>query len=257
MMQLAQRQNLIIIAMMAALAGLAWTDTYFRAQDMGDMSVTSMEAMSTNQRSFWADAALFLPMWAIMMAAMMLPSMMPMVVIFSTIHRNRRAKSQAYIPTWVFLTGYMIVWVCSGVPGYLAKVGLESLVDQFRSFQSAGAVVGGLVLVGAGLYQLSPLKDKCLAHCRTPFGFILHDWREGYGGALQMGVKHGWYCLACCWALMMLMFPVGVMNLTWMAGLALLIFVEKLAPWGRLIPRLSGAALVVVGASLTLGLVQG
>ena len=247
---------LVIILALLALTGVAWANMHSRYQSMGTMSLTSMDSMSMSmeQRSFWGDAALFLPMWSVMIVAVMLPTMMPMVLIFSTIYRNRRAKGQVYVPTWVFLLGYMIVWALSGAPGYLAKVGLESLVDQFPSFQSAGAVIGGLVLIGAGLYQLSPLKDKCLSHCRTPLGFIMHDWREGYGGALRMGVRHGWYCLGCCWALMIVMFPVGVMNLVWMGALAVLIFVEKLVPHGRWVSRLSGLALMVAGVSLAAGI---
>ena len=128
------------------------------------------------------------------------------------------------------------------------------MADQFSFFQSAANVVGGLVLIGAGLYQLSPLKDKCLSHCRTPLGFILHDWREGYRGTLLMGVHHGWYCLGCCWALMVVMFPVGVMNLVWMGGLATLIAVEKLVPHGRGVARLSGLALMAAGVFLAAGL---
>ena len=249
--------SLVVILALLALAGLAWADMYGRYQSMGTMSMTSMSSMSMpmEQRSFWEGATLFLPMWTVMMAAMMLPAMMPMVLTFSTIYRNRRATSQAYVPTWVFLAGYMIIWALSGVPGYLTKVGLESLVDQFPSFQSMAAVVGGLVLIGAGLYQLSPLKDRCLSHCRTPLGFILHDWREGYRGTLLMGIHHGWYCLGCCWALMVVMFPVGVMNLVWMGGLAALILVEKLVPHARWVTRFSGLALIAAGVSLAVGLV--
>ena len=152
--------NLPIVFALLALAGLAWADMYFRAQDMGSMSMTSAGSMemSTHHRSFWENASLFLPMWTVMMAAMMLPSMLPMVLSFSTIYRNRGARSQSYVPTWVFLAGYMLVWTISGVPGYLTKVGLESVVDQFPTFHSAAAVVGGVVLIGAGAYQLSPLK---------------------------------------------------------------------------------------------------
>ena len=248
--------NLPIVLALLALAGLAWADMYIRSQDMGSIFMTSAGsmAMATHQRSFWENASLFLPMWAVMMAAMMLPSMLPMVLSFSTIYRNRGARSQSYVPTWVFLAGYMLVWIMSGVPGYLTKVGLESLVDRFPTFHSAAAVAGGVVLIGAGAYQLSPLKGKCLSHCRTPLSFILHHWREGYGGALLMGVRHGLYCLGCCWALMAVMFPVGVMNLVWMGALSTLIFAERLVPYGSWVTRTSGLALMVAGVSLSVGL---
>ena len=267
--------SLAIVLAILVMTGVAWSAMYSRYQDMGSMSITSvdplfmtsMDSLDTgdmgdggpmpmpgNERDFWRGASLFLPMWAVMMSAMMLPAMLPMALTFSTIYRNRRAKGQVYVPIWVFLLGYMIIWGLSGVPGYLAKVGLESLVGKFPTFESAAAVVGGLVLIGAGLYQMSTLKDKCLSHCRTPMSFIVHDWREGYGGALLMGVHHGLYCVGCCWALMVVMFPVGVMNLVWMGGLAVLIFLEKIVPGGQWVSRSSGLVLIIAGASLSAGL---
>ena len=264
--------TLAIVLAILVMSGVAWSATYSGYRDMDGISISGVDALfmtsmdstamgdsgpmptSGNERDFWREASLFLPMWAVMMSAMMLPAMLPMALTFSTIYRSRRAKGQIYVPIWVFLLGYMIIWGLSGVPGYLAKVGLEFLVGRFPTVESAAAVVGGLVLIGAGLYQLSALKDKCLSHCRTPMSFIVHDWREGYGGALHMGVHHGLYCVGCCWALMVVMFPVGVMNLVWMGGLAGLIFLEKIVPGGRWVSRSSGLALILAGISLSAGL---
>jgi predicted metal-binding membrane protein len=220
---------------------------------MEDVATPSM-AMPSDQGSFWGDAVMFLPMWSVMMAAMMLPSMLPMVLTFSAVYHRRRANSGAYVPTWVFLSGYAIIWASTGVPGYLAKAGLDALGDHLANPAPAAALAGGLVLIGAGLYQLSPAKDRCLSHCRTPFGFIMQGWREGYGGALQMGLRHGLYCLGCCWALMAVLFPVGVMNLAWMGGLAALVFLEKLSPQGVWLARGSGLTLIVAGAFLATGI---
>ena len=248
--------SLTIIVAIMVLAGLAWADMYLRAQSMGTSSMTGMDSIlvAGSHGAFWGDGAVFLPMWSVMMAAMMLLSTMPMVIAFSTINRSRRGSGEAYVPTWIFVAGYAVVWVLSGVPGYLAKVGLTTLADQLSSVQSAAGLLGGIVLVGAGLYQLSPLKTRCLSKCRTPMSFVIHNWRDGYRGALLMGVHHGLYCLGCCWALMVVMFPVGIMNLAWMAGLALLILVEKVAPLGRRVARVSGLGLVLAGVSLATGL---
>ena len=242
-----------IVLAILLLAGLAWLDVYSRSQDMSAVSMNSIETIP-DPRGFWVDAALFLPMWTVMMGAMMLPAVTPLVLAFSTVYRRQHAEGGPHVPTWVFLAGYTLVWAISGVPGYLAKEGLESLAAQTTSVQSAAPVVGGLVLVGAGLYQLTSFKERCLAHCRTLMGFIVNDWRDGYSGALSMGVHHGLYCLGCCWALMAVMFPMGIMNLAWMGGLAVLIFAEKMAPRGELVARVSGLGLVAAGISLAAGL---
>ena len=148
-------------------------------------------AMAIQDRPLWRDVSLFLPIWAIMMAAMMLPAFLPMAITFSNVSRRRRATSHTYVPIWVFVAGYVVLWSLSGVPGYISKIGLESLSGQFPSVQTGAALVGALVVIGAGLYQLTPWKDRCLSHCRNPMSFVMHDWQEGYAGAFRMGINPG------------------------------------------------------------------
>ena len=245
--------TLILVLCLLGLAAFAWTDIYFRSRTMTMTGIDPL-AMATQDRPLWRDLSLFLPMWAIMMAAMMLPAFLPMAITFSNVSRRRRATSHTYVPIWVFVAGYVVLWSLSGVPGYLSKLGLETLAGQFPSVQTGAALVGALVVIGAGLYQLTPWKDRCLSHCRNPMSFVMHDWQEGYAGAFHMGINQGWYCLGCCWALMLVMLPLGIMNLMWMAGLAVVILLERLAHtvW---VSRISGLALTAAGLNLALRLV--
>ena len=219
------------------------------------MTLTSIDPLAMEKRPLWRDVSLFLPMWAIMMAAMMLPAFIPMATTFSSVYRRRRATSHAYVPSWVFVAGYVVLWSLSGVPGYLGKLGVESLAGRFTSVQTGAALVGASVVIAAGLYQLTSWKEQCLSRCRNPMSFVMHDWQEGYAGAFRMGINQGWYCVGCCWALMLVMLPLGLMNLIWMAGLAVVILLERLAPTGLRVSRISGLALTAAGLILAIRLV--
>lgn len=191
--------------------------------------------------------ALFL-MWAVMMVAMMLPSTLPYLFAFSGEQVRRRRRGLTVVPVAFFLTGYFAVWTtfsagCAALQALLHTIGLLSPM-MFLS----NLALAGLVLLAGGLYQWSPLKQACLHHCRSPLGFLLSDWREGRSGAFRMGVDHGVICVGCCWALMLLPFAAGVMNLAGMAGISALLLLEKAAPGGPLVGRICGAVLVVTGA---------
>ena len=204
-------------------------------------------AMATAPPSLLLQGALFLGMWTTMMVAMMFPTAAPMVYTFAAIYRSRKEQGAAYVPSWVFLAGYLLVWAAMGIPGFAASWGLGAAAHMFARLGSYGPLAMGAIISVAGLYQLSPLKYACLSHCRTPLGFILHHWRDGYKGALQMGTAHAWYCVGCCWMLFATMLAVGVMNLAWMGAVTLLIFAEKLLPQGVLVSRVTGALLLVGG----------
>jgi predicted metal-binding membrane protein len=193
------------------------------------------------------EAALFVAMWTIMMIAMMFPAVAPMVLLFRTVHEKRGATNKGFVPTWVFVLGYLLVWTFFGVLAYFVDMLIGQLAMSFPKLQSYGAVIGGAVLIFAGLYQLTPLKNVCLVHCRSPVNFIMHRWKEGYLGSLLMGMDHGAYCLGCCWGLMLVLFVVGIMNIAWMGVLALIIFVEKTTKHGILVSRLVGCSLIVLG----------
>lgn len=193
------------------------------------------------------EAGLMLLMWGLMMVAMMLPSAAPMLLLHATLTRRRRARGEAAAATGLFASGYLIVWMLFSLVAVLLQYGLQQavLLSPMLALTSQG--MAGLVLIGAGLYQWSPLKEACLRHCRSPLEFVLTRWREGRRGALVMGLHHGAYCLGCCWMLMLLLFVGGVMSLVWIAGLALWVLVEKLAPAGHWLGRLLGGVLVAWG----------
>jgi predicted metal-binding membrane protein len=190
----------------------------------------------------------FTGIWVTMMAAMMLPSVAPTVLTYSRIARHRTATGgRPLAAPWIFVAGYLLVWTVYGLAAY----GLYRIVDAigggFLDWDRGGPWVAGLALVGAGLYQLTPLKEVCLRHCRTPLHFVLHGFREGRLGALIMGVEHGGYCVGCCWGLMVALFALGVMSLTWTAVVAAVIFLEKVTRLGARFSRIVAFALIVVG----------
>jgi len=194
-------------------------------------------------------AVLVLGMWAVMMAAMMLPSAAPMILFYGTIARGRRARGDLTVGSGVFAGGYLLVWAAFS----LAAVGLQFVAEQAAllspMMEMTSIGLSGVLLIAAGLYQWTPLKQACLRRCRSPLEFVMTQWREGVRGAFVMGLKHGAYCLGCCWLLMMLLYVGGVMNLGWIAGLALFVLVEKLAPAGHWLGRAAGAGLIVWGGA--------
>ncbi len=228
------------IATLALLAVAAWAAVIIWMR-----SPTMMDAMPG--KATLSGAALFVGMWLLMMAAMMLPSVTPVVLLFRTIQLGRRTTGRPAVPTAAFVAGYLVIWVLAGVLADLAYLLVQAAGDHLQAGSPAVARIGGGILVLAGLYQCSPLKFVCLSHCRSPFHFIMHGLREGRLGALRMGASHGAYCLGCCWGIMAVLFVVGLINLAWMAALSLLIVVEKSAPWGVAISRLMGVLFILLG----------
>jgi predicted metal-binding membrane protein len=183
-----------------------------------------------------------------MMAAMMLPGSAPMIAAFATINRSRRARGAPAVATAIFLAGYLIVWtgfsaLATGMQWLLQASGLVTTM-----MQSASYYFSAVLFFAAGAYQFSPLKQRCMTHCRSPDGFILSEWRDGATGALVMGFRHGLYCTGCCIGLMLLLFAVAVMDLRWVAALAVLVTAEKLLPRPRFWRMAIGIALIAVGA---------
>jgi predicted metal-binding membrane protein len=186
-------------------------------------------------------------MWAVMMVAMMVPTAAPMILIFATLNRRRRDRQQPYVPTTIFLGGYLLVWTGFSALAMLAQWGLHSAALLSPMMVSTSPLLGGILLLAAGVFQWTPLKYTCLKHCRSPMGFLMTDWREGARGALMMGLKHGSYCTGCCWFLMALLFVAGVMNLLWVTAIMVFVLVEKIAPRGDLVGRVAGGVLVLAG----------
>lgn len=245
---------------MASLAGitlLAWlylVDMAREMAEMGDMvGMPDMAAMAgmalVTARAPWmlSDVTTATAMWAIMMAGMMLPTAVPMTLFYTAAIRRRAVVPLLYSAT--FTTGYLAIW-CGFA---LAAVAAQWLLLRFDLFAPEMMVtnmfLGGALFMGAGVYEWSPLKNRCLAQCQTPLGFLIAHWRPGLAGAWRMGARHGTYCLGCCWALMLLLFVGGVMNLLWVAALGILVLLQKLVP-GRRVAQGTGLVMLIVGLVL-------
>jgi predicted metal-binding membrane protein len=190
----------------------------------------------------------FLSIWVVTMAAMMFPSVAPMVLVFARVGGERaRGGQAAFVPTWMFVAGWLSVWATYGLVAYGVFRLIRFLDLGFLAWDEAGPYVAGAAVAAGGLYQLTPLKDLCLRHCRTPLHFVFHGWREGRLGALRMGGEHGFYCVGCCWGLFIILFAVGVMSLFWMAMTAAVIFLEKVVPHGNRLSRLFAVGFIALG----------
>jgi predicted metal-binding membrane protein len=214
-----------------------------------EMMATMGDAMVRSRPVAWTgiDFLLTFLMWAVMMVGMMLPGATPMILLFATVNRKRREAGAPYVSTGLFTSGYATSWAGFSLGATLVQWALHSLGLLSPMMASSTAALGGGALVAAGVYQWTPLKNACLTHCQTPLTFITGHWREGGLGAYRMGVEHGVFCVGCCWVLMAILFVGGVMNLFWVAGLAILVLIEKIAPPGPWPPRLVGSALIAWG----------
>lgn len=233
-----RRERGLVVVALVALTGLAWAWTLSGA-GMAHAGATMQPPSLT----------LLLAMWWVMMAAMMLPSAAPMVLLYGRV-RQQQGERAGVGSTWVFLAGYLLAWL--GVSALATLLQLLTarfgLIDAM-TMRSTSSLLAGVTLIAVGAYQFTPVKDACLASCRSPASFLARHWRPGIQGALRVGLVHGIYCIGCCWALMALLFVGGVMNFLWIGALALLVAAEKLARRGPLIARLSGVALLLWGTA--------
>ena len=274
--RLLKRDRLITIAGLMALCLLAWLYIVAGAglgmnawemsrlalfphqhtADMTDMPGMDMSAMAmAAEPRIWGPPiwTLIIAMWWIMMVAMMSPSAAPTVLLYARVHRHALARGQIQgelAPTGIFVAGYLLVWLGFSV----AAAALHWLLEReaFLSttmMSSQSRWLSGIVLIAAGLYQLSPLKNACLSHCRAPTAFLSRHWRPHAFGALRLGALHGAFCVGCCWMLMALLFVGGVMNLVWIAALAILVLVEKVFQAGQWVGRAAGIALIAWGSA--------
>jgi predicted metal-binding membrane protein len=189
----------------------------------------------------------YLGVWVTMMAAMMLPAVVPMLLLFDKVSAERARRGRAVIPTWIFASSYLAVWAAYGVGAYGLYRGVDALHLGFLAWDRGGPYVVAALLGLAGAYELTPLKSVCLRHCRSPMHFVLGGWRNGVDGAVRMGAEHGAYCVGCCWGLMIVLFGLGVMSIVWMAVVAALIFAQKTLPFGGHLPRVFALAFAATG----------
>ena len=212
------------------------------------VTIDRMRGMDAGPGTDLGGLGWFIGVWVTMMAAMMLPSAAPMVLVVHRVSAMRaRPGPRATLATWVFVVGYVAVWTVYGLAAYGLFRALRAADPGFLAWDRQGPLVAGIAVVAAGVYQLTPLKHACLRHCRTPLHFVMHRWREGGAGALAMGLEHGAWCLGCCVGLMLVLFAVGVMSLAWMALLGAVIFAEKVLPLGARLAGLVALGLIALG----------
>lgn len=254
-----RRERAFILAGLAGVTALAWFYLFVVAGDMEGMSGGGMGVMADAagpHLAAWSplDWVMMVLMWAIMMVGMMLPSATPNILLFAAVRRRHNARKQntgghAIAPVWAFAGGYLAAWTAFSVVATVLQWGLERLALTNPMMATTSAALGGIVLIATGLYQLSPVKNRCLEHCRSPVEYLAAHWRPGTTGAIRMGLEHGLYCIGCCWPLMGLLFVGGVMNLLWVAAITMFVLLEKVAPYGHAIRRFAAVVLVVWGAA--------
>lgn len=244
------RDRVVIVSALVAATALSWVYLVDMARDMAAQvcDMPGMEGMYMGAVPVW-NAPYFLMMfimWSVMMVGMMLPSAAPAILLYAAMHRNNGCTP--YMSTAGFVAGYLFIWTAFSAAAVLAQWGLDAAALLSPQMVSTSPYLGAGLLAAAGIYQMTPWKNACLSHCRSPFAFFQQFWRPGRLGAFRMGARHGAYCLACCWALMLLLFFGGVMNLLWVAAITVFVLLEKVAPFGRYAPKISGAIMIVFAA---------
>jgi len=255
-----RRDRLVVAGALGVIAALAWAYVLWLAadMDMGGMDMTGLRMIPAGigimapANAPWKaiEFAFVFAMWAVMMVGMMAPSATPMILMYARVARQGQAEGKPFAATGWFAAGYFLVWTGFSLAATTAQWGFERAALLDSQMASASNVLGGIVLILAGIYQWTPLKDVCLAQCQSPLGFLMRHggFRRDVAGCVLLGIHHGGYCVGCCWLLMALLFVGGVMNVLWIALLALLVLVEKVAPFGRWVARAVGIACAGAGA---------
>ncbi|HUP73855.1 MAG TPA: DUF2182 domain-containing protein [Acidimicrobiales bacterium] len=236
-----RQERRVLLFVLLALAAVGWGLVIWQAVAMDRADHMGLDL------TMGMAAPLFLVMWIAMMVAMMFPASAPMILAFARTQAPKRNDGLAYTPTWLFIAPYLTVWTAFGAIGYGLAAGVDHLADDSMwAMDNLPRFAGGL-LVMAGIYQLTPLKRVCLARCRSPLSFMLLYWRDGRWGAVTMGLRHGMFCLGCCWVLFLVLLPLGVMNVGAMLLVAALVFAEKALPNGEAIATVAAVVLIVYG----------
>src|SRR6516162_3052416 len=251
-----RQDRLVIDGALGVIAALAWGYVLWFADDMdmGGMDMTGFRMIPAGigimapANAPWRaiEFAFVFVMWSVMMVGMMAPSAAPMILMYARLGRQGKSAGKPLAATGWFATGYVLAWICFALVATFVQWGFERAALLDSRMGSASNLFGGMVLIAAGVYQWTPLKDVCLAQCQTPFQFLMRHggFRGDVPGCVLLGLRHGAYCVGCCWVLMALLFVGGVMNVLWIALLALLVLLEKLVPWGRWVARAAGVACV-------------
>jgi predicted metal-binding membrane protein len=247
---LSRRDRVLISTCLVVITGLAWAYLVHLDHQMSSSMEhdTMMAEMGMTMDMPWTAADVFFTfaMWAVMMVGMMAGTAAPVLLLFAAAHAGR-AERRVRQAVLTFGLGYIAVWVGFSACAAIAQWALHQTALLSPAMAASSPYLAGAILIVAGAYQLTPWKGACLTQCRSPLGFLMTNWRDGRFGPLQMGVRHGAYCLGCCWALMCVLFVVGVMNLVWVAALTGFVLLEKIGPAGIIVARVAGAGMVLAG----------
>jgi predicted metal-binding membrane protein len=249
--KLIQRDRVIVLAGLLLIAAVGWG---YLVQEARGMNLTGVcccagMKMSGPDASPWSGLALiplFL-MWSEMMVVMMLPSAAPTLLLFASVNRRRLERQEPFVPVTIFLLGYLTIWTLFSAGASLIQWAMHGTALLSPLMVGTSPRLGALILIVAGVFQWTPFKRSCLSHCHSPLTFLLKEWKEGRRAAFAMGLKHGAYCTGCCWALMLILFVVGVMSIAWVAALTMLVLIEKTLPKNFRPERFTGLILIAWG----------
>ncbi len=253
MESLLQKDRLLVFSGLAVLTIIGWAYMIHMAMNM---TGTGMN-MTKPCLMYWGmeDILHLFIMWTVMMAAMMIPAATPMIMMFANVNGQRTSGESPIIPTWLFVLGYLAVWTAYSGLATLAQWGLHLSALLTHHMVITSPLLGGLLLLAAGIFQWTPFRDACMSKCRSPLGFLMTEWREGRRGALIMGLKAGLFCVGCCWLLMVLSFVLGVMNMIWMAALTAFMLLEKVTD-NKWLSRTAGLTLAAWGLWVAAGAIR-
>lgn len=244
-----KKDRFIIVSGLFVLCVLAWLYIIYLYRQMVVMDMNALFfAMPMTPEWTATDFLLLFLMWLVMMIAMMTPSVTPLILIFAMVNRQRKQQRTPFVSTGYLLSGYFLVWAAFSLMATILQWLLQHISLLNPEMETTSKILGAIILMAAGVFQFTPLKQKCLSYCRTPIDFIHRNWKEGKPGALRMGIENGMYCLGCCWILMILLFVSGIMNILWIAIIALFVLIEKVLPQIKWISFVAGAALIIYGA---------
>jgi len=239
-------QRDILLGTLLVVAAVTWVALVWQGRG-AEMN------MATASLTLGLPAPLFLAIWVLMMVAMMVPTAAPMILAFHMLQADKVQRVGGFVSTGLFAAGYLLVWTLAGIVAYAGAVAAQTIAASVALPPETEARIGGAMVIAAGFYQLTPLKERCLSKCRAPIAFLTTSWRDGASGALVMGLHHGAYCLGCCWLLFVILFPLGLMTIAAMAIITLVILAEKTLRWPKLASGATAAALALYGAIVMVG----
>ncbi|NIP32077.1 MAG: DUF2182 domain-containing protein [Candidatus Dadabacteria bacterium] len=244
---LIKKDRIIIYSAIFLIILIAWAYLFQLENEMKTMDMSIINTMPSKEVWNFTTFLLMFVMWLVMMVAMMFPSIAPTALVFAKLYRKRKKEGKPFVQLTIFLSGYLVIWAVFSLGATILQLILQKIAFLSSMMEITSPLLGATILLGAGVFQFTSLKNKCLTECRNPMGFLVSEWRDGIYGAFLMGIRHGYFCVGCCWMLMALLFVTGVMNLMWVAAIALFVLIEKVLPYPQWTGRIAGILLILWG----------